>query len=206
MRGMGRIFKRGPVYWIAYSYRGKEHRESSHSDNESQARKLLKKRIGETSTGTFLYFSGWRAGEMKALEWRDVDLDGKVVRLRPAVSKNKDRRVLPLAGELLGVVERARAECRPDCQFVFRDGGQPIGDFRKAWRTACGGRTEHDSRSRSALYSNAEHGPRRSLGSRCDGLIGTQNAQHLRPLQYSQRIRPCGGQRTPAGSSRRASN
>jgi hypothetical protein len=31
----------------------------------------------------------------------------------------------------------ARAECRPDCQFVFRDGGQPIGDFRKAWRTAC---------------------------------------------------------------------
>ena len=271
MRGMGRIFKRGPVYWIAYSYRGKEHRESSHSDSESQARKLLKKRIGETSAGTFigpneerltfegmadmlltdyqingkrslstlrglirhlsgsfgmtravdisadriaayianrqreraanasinrelaalkrmfnlavrarklnhapyvamlaennarqgfvdhsgflaisnalpshlrdpitfLYFSGWRAGEMKALEWRDVDLDGKVVRLRPEVSKNKDGRVLPLAGELLEVVERARAERRPDCQFVFHDGGQPIGNFRKAWRTAC---------------------------------------------------------------------
>jgi len=271
MRGMGRIFKRGPVYWIAYSYRGKEHRESSHSDSESQARKLLKKRIGETSAGTFigpneerltfegmadmlltdyringkrslstlrglirhlsgsfgmskavdisadriaayiatrqreraanasinrelaalkrmfnlavrarklnhapyvamlaennarqgfvdhsgflaisnalashlkdpitfLYFSGWRAGEMKALEWRDVDLDGKVVRLRPEVSKNNDGRVLPLAGELLEVLERARAKRRPDCQFVFHDGGQPIGNFRKAWRTAC---------------------------------------------------------------------
>lgn len=271
MRGMGRIFKRGPIYWIAYSYRGREHRESSRSDNESQARKLLKKRIGETSAGTFigpneerltfegmadmlltdyqingkrslstlrglirhlsgsfgmtkavditpdriaayiadrqgeraanasinrelaalkrmfnlavrarklnhapyvamlaennarqgfvdhsgflavrdalpshlkdpitfLYFSGWRAGEMKALEWRDVDLDGKVVRLRPEVSKNKDGRVLPLAGELLEVVERARARRRPDCQFVFHEGGQPIGNFRKAWRTAC---------------------------------------------------------------------
>ena len=44
MRGMGRIFKRGPVYWIAYSYRGKEYRESSRSETESQARKLLKKR------------------------------------------------------------------------------------------------------------------------------------------------------------------
>ncbi len=30
---------------------------------------------------TFLYLSGWRLGEMKALEWRDVDLAGKVVRL-----------------------------------------------------------------------------------------------------------------------------
>ena len=268
---MGRIFKRGPIYWIAYSYRGKEHRESSRSDSESQARKLLKKRIGETSAGTFigpneerltfegmadmlltdyqingkrslstlrglirhlsgsfemtkavditpdriaayishrqgeraanasinrelaalkrmfnlavrarklnhapyvamlaennarqgfvdhsgflavrdalpsqlkdpitfLYFSGWRAGEMKALEWRDVDLDGKVVRLRPEISKNKDGRVLPLAGQLLEVVERARARRRADCQFVFHDGGQPIGNFRKAWRTAC---------------------------------------------------------------------
>lgn len=271
MRGMGRIFKRGPVYWIAYSYRGKEHRESARSESENQARKLLKQRIGETSAGTFigpteehvafegiadllltdyqingkrsiatlrglirhlsgsfamsravditadriaayiairqhegaanasinrelaalkrmfslavrmrklshapyvamlsennarqgfvdhpgflavrdalpshlkdpitfLYFSGWRAGEMKALEWRDVDLDGRVVRLRPEVSKNKDGRVLPLAGELLAVVERARAKRRPDCPFVFHDDGQPIGNFRKAWSTAC---------------------------------------------------------------------
>ena len=271
MRGMGRIFKRGPVYWIAYSYRGKEYRESSRSETESQARKLLKKRIGETNAGTFigpneerltfegiadmlltdyqingkrsiptlrglirhlsdsfamtravditadriaayiarrqlekaanasinrelaalkrmfnlavrarrlnhapyvamlaennarqgfvdhpgflavrnalpmhlkdpityLYFSGWRAGEMKALEWRDVDLDGKIVRLRPEVSKNKDGRVLPLAGELLEVIERAKAKRRPNCPFVFHDDGQPIGNFRKAWRTAC---------------------------------------------------------------------
>src|ERR1700691_1515990 len=54
MRGMGRIFKRGSVYWIAYSYRNKEYRESSGSESESQARKLLKKRIGEGSAGQFL--------------------------------------------------------------------------------------------------------------------------------------------------------
>jgi len=50
---------------------------------------------------TFLYLSGWRLGEMKELEWRDVDIVGKVVRLRPEISKNKDGRVLPLSGEPL---------------------------------------------------------------------------------------------------------
>jgi integrase len=271
IRGLGRIFRRGPVYWIAYSYRGKEYRESARSESESQARKLLKKRIGETSAGTFigpneerlafesmaamlvtdyqingmrsiatlrglirhlrysfamtkaiditperiaayvahrqsegganasinrelaalkrmfnlavrarrlshapyiamltennarqgfvdhagfialrqalpeylkdpitfLYFSGWRSGEMKALEWRDVDLDGRVVRLRPEISKSQEGRVLPLAGELFEVAQRARVKRRPDCPFVFHDHGQPIGNFRKAWRTAC---------------------------------------------------------------------
>src|SRR5882724_9967333 len=51
MRGIGRVFKRGPVYWIAYYHRGKEYRESSESENENQARKLLKQRLGETSRG-----------------------------------------------------------------------------------------------------------------------------------------------------------
>jgi integrase len=271
MRGMGRIFKRGSVYWVAYYYRGEEHRESSGSENENRARKLLKKRLGETSRGqligpseekftfddlakilttdyeinrkrsiesvrlsikhlreffaldraiditpdrvstyvrerqredaangsinrelaalkraftlatragklnsapyiplleennsrrgfldhgsflalrealpkhlrhpvTFLYFSGWRVSEMRTLEWRDVDLAGREVRLRPEVSKNKDGRVLPLRGELLEIVESARDVRRMDCPFVFHDQGEPIGDFRKAWKTAC---------------------------------------------------------------------
>ena len=268
---MGRIFKRGSVYWIAYSYRNKEYRESSASESESQARKLLKKRIGEGGTGqflgpneervtfedmadalvtdyeinklrslrslnlsikhlkdrfaleraidittdkikkyiadrqrekaangsinrelsalkrmfklavesgrirfaphipmleennarqgfvdhgvfltlrdrlpeylkdpiTFLYLSGWRLGEMRALEWRDVDLAGKIVRLRPAISKNKEGRVLPLSGELLEIVERANAKRRLDCSFVFHLAGQPIGDFKRSWASAC---------------------------------------------------------------------
>jgi hypothetical protein len=51
MRGMGRIFQRGSIYWIAFYHRGKEHRESSKSANESVARKLLKQRIGEAGQG-----------------------------------------------------------------------------------------------------------------------------------------------------------
>jgi integrase len=86
---------------------------------------------------TFLYLSGWRKNEMQRLEWRDVDLAGQVVRLRPEISKNKDGRVLPLRGELLEILERARARRRLDCPRVFHLDGQPIGDFKKAWKTAC---------------------------------------------------------------------
>ena len=83
----------------------------------------------------FLYHSAWRAGEMRSLEWRDVD--GDVIRLRPENSKTNEARTLVLRGELAAIVERARANRRLDCRSVFHDRGQPIGDFRKAWRNAC---------------------------------------------------------------------
>ena len=285
MRGIGRVFKRGSTWWIAYSHRGKEYRESSQSESEAQARRLLKKRVGEMGRGkligpveekvtfeelaegllcdyrvnakrsisavqfpvrhlrqsfgldkaldittdrikthiscrqeegasnatinreqaalkrmyslaiqaaklssrphipsleennvrqgfldhgsflalrdglpehlkdpvTFLYLSGWRVSEMRALELRDVDLAGKMVRLRPEISKNKDGRLLPLSGELLEVIERANKGRRPDCPYVFHLNSQPIGDFRKAWKTATraagiGGNIVHDLR------------------------------------------------------------
>jgi integrase len=271
MRGMGRIYQRGPIWWIAYYFNGEQKRESSNSERESDAKRLLKRRLGETGKGKligpvaekvtfedlvsdlitdyqinkkrslrsvdlsvrhlrkffgmdraiqisadrirlyiasrqadgasngsinrelsalgrafslsvraeklasrpyiprleennarqgfvdhagfmalkvnlpghlqdpvqFLYLSGWRVSEMKSLEWRDVDLTGKVVRLRPEVSKNKDGRILPLTGELLEVAERAKAARRLDCPYVFHLDGEPIGDFRKSWRNAC---------------------------------------------------------------------
>jgi integrase len=84
----------------------------------------------------FLYLSGWRVSEMRALEWRDVDLPGKVLRLRPEISKNKKGRVLPLNGELLGIIENAQASRRLDCNAVFHNDGARIGDFRKAWKSA----------------------------------------------------------------------
>jgi integrase len=82
-----------------------------------------------------LYLSGWRSGEMKSLEWRDVGTDA--IRLRAENSKNKKQRVLPLRGELAEIVQRAKDSRKPDCSFVFHHKGQPIGDFRKSWWNAC---------------------------------------------------------------------
>src|SRR5262245_6880798 len=54
LRGMGSIYRRGRVWWISYSHRGRVFKESSHSDNERVAERLLKKRIGETSSNRFV--------------------------------------------------------------------------------------------------------------------------------------------------------
>ena len=50
-QGLGRIFKRYRVFWIAYYHRGKERRESSHSRSRTDALRLLKRRLGEIGQG-----------------------------------------------------------------------------------------------------------------------------------------------------------
>jgi len=69
---------------------------------------------------------------VKSLQW-----EGRTpVRLRPEISKTKDGRVLPLHDELLDVIGRAQAKRTLECPFVFHLKGKPVGDFRKAWKTA----------------------------------------------------------------------
>ncbi len=85
----------------------------------------------------FLYLSAWRKGEMQSLEWQDVDLADKMIRLRPERSKNGRGRLLVLSGELLDVIKRAHARRRIGCPFVFHYGnGLPIGRFSRAWDSA----------------------------------------------------------------------
>ena len=54
MRGMGRIFQRGTIWWIAYYVNGKEHRESARSEREADAKRLLKGRIKQILGGRYL--------------------------------------------------------------------------------------------------------------------------------------------------------
>jgi integrase len=85
----------------------------------------------------FLFFSAWRVGEVRTLQWRDYDRIELVLRLRPEYSKTKHPRVLPLVGELAAIIERRLATRRLDCPFIFHRDGEPIGDFRKPWQKAC---------------------------------------------------------------------
>jgi len=107
----------------------------------------------------FGFLSGWRRGEIVTLQWGDVDRAGGAVRLRPERSKNRHGRTLALGGELSALVERRwrarlfkRADGEPRvAELVFHRGGEPVGDFRKAWATAtaaagCQGRLFHDLR------------------------------------------------------------
>ncbi len=107
---------------------------------------------------TFLYHSGWRKSEVMNLTWKQVDLHTATVRLEPGTTKNKQARMIFLAGEPLDVIQRQR-EIRdmlyPDCPWVFFREGKQIKFFRRSWNTACRkakltGKILHDFR-RSAI-------------------------------------------------------
>jgi integrase len=55
---LGSIYKRGNIYWIKYYRNSKPYRESSESKKEADAKRLLKKREGEISSGKLpgIYF------------------------------------------------------------------------------------------------------------------------------------------------------
>jgi len=105
----------------------------------------------------FAYLSGWRKGEILPLEWENVDRSAGEVRI--VTSKNGHGRVLPLTGALKDLIERrwtAREHKTPEgvtaiSRYVFHDNGEPVGDFRKAWASACSkakvpGKLFHDLR------------------------------------------------------------
>ncbi|MBI3895106.1 MAG: site-specific integrase [Acidobacteria bacterium] len=107
----------------------------------------------------FGYLSGWRKGEISSLKWADVDMDGRVIRLRPEASKNGEGRTLGLEEELWEIVEQQAAKQAYEIAdktvafslYVFHYRGEPIGDIRKAWASACKwanipGRLFHDLR------------------------------------------------------------
>jgi integrase len=66
LRGLGRVYrptyrdsktakqKQGAVWWIEFWRDGRQNRESSKSRNVSDARKLLKRRLGEIANGSFV--------------------------------------------------------------------------------------------------------------------------------------------------------
>jgi integrase len=51
MRGLGGIYKRGPVYWIRYHHRGREYRESARSTDRPDAVRLLRQRLADLTHG-----------------------------------------------------------------------------------------------------------------------------------------------------------
>ncbi len=114
---------------------------------------------------TFAYHTGWRKSEVINLKLDQVDLHTATVRLEPGTTKNRQARMIFLAGELLAVIQRQR-EIRdrhyPDCPWVFFSGGKQIKSFRRSWNTACrkvglAGKILHDFR-RSAIRNMVRAG------------------------------------------------
>ncbi len=54
MRGFGRIYRRRATWWLEYWHRGRQFRESSGSVRETDAERLLKRRLQEIGRGRFI--------------------------------------------------------------------------------------------------------------------------------------------------------
>ena len=85
----------------------------------------------------FLYLTSWRTGEARTLEWNDVDLRERTIRLKPEHSKNGKARLIKMSDSLYQVMEQAALERRPSCPNVFHRKGKPLVDCRRAWGNAC---------------------------------------------------------------------
>jgi integrase len=84
------------------------------------------------------------------LTWENVDLNLGIVRLNPGETKNDEAREVYLNEDCLRDIALLFAT-RRKCTSVFHRKGKKIGDFRKAWDSACkkvglGGRLFHDLR------------------------------------------------------------
>lgn len=92
----------------------------------------------------FAFLTGWRTGEIRGLEWRNVDFGADEIRLDPGTTKNGEARVFSMTTELRSLL-KARQEVQKAerkkgkavlTPYVFEVAGKPIGEFRKTWKTA----------------------------------------------------------------------
>ncbi len=108
---------------------------------------------------TFLYWCGCRIGETLQIEWSQVDLDARQIRLEPEQTKGDEGRIVPLSSELVDTLR----QIEPKTGKVF-DGT----NLRKEWMKACdtcglGTTTEVEGRPYDPIYSGLTlHDLRRS--------------------------------------------
>jgi integrase len=83
------------------------------------------------------YFTGVRLGELLAIQWNQVDWEQGFITLNAEETKSGHSRAVPIIeGDMRSwlVWSRDHAEGAP---HVFHDEGEPIRDFRGAWKSAC---------------------------------------------------------------------
>ncbi|HLG95246.1 MAG TPA: site-specific integrase [Bryobacteraceae bacterium] len=83
------------------------------------------------------YFTGLRLGELLAWQWDQIDWDQGFITLHAKETKSGHARVVPiLTGDMNEWLKWAH-KWSNGCPQVFNRIGEPIKDFRWAWRKAC---------------------------------------------------------------------
>ncbi len=85
--------------------------------------------------------TGCRQGELLSLQWREVNLKGREIRILASKAKDREDRHIPISSRLLAVLEMAQhsptGQPLPSMAYVFGDEcGSRLGSPKKAWETA----------------------------------------------------------------------
>ncbi len=158
---------------------------------------------------TFAYHTGWRKSEILALRWDCVDFKAGVVRIEPGSTKNEEGREVYLNPELLSEMQSLFSNRRLGCPYVFHRNGEPIKDFRWAWKSACEsiglkGRLFHDLR-RTAVRDMIRSGIPERVAMRISGhktrsvfdrynIVSGQDLKEaaIRKAEYTERLNSTG--------------
>jgi integrase len=104
----------------------------------------LVREIADPDVADFVAWSFWtgmRPGETRQLTWTMWDREAQTLTLHPAADKIRRGRVLGISGPLAEILERRQKRRRLECPLIFHRelkgrAGQPVLDFRKAWKAA----------------------------------------------------------------------
>jgi len=113
-RGFGRVYQRGRVWWVQYSYRGTVHRESSGCSNRTDAVKLLRRRLEEMGRGRLIGHDAERTtfGDLAQMLLDDYRVNGRKSTERAACSVKRLREFFGQSRAVDITADRAAAYVR----------------------------------------------------------------------------------------------
>ena len=80
------------------------------------------------------YNFGFRSGELLSMRVDQVDLLNRSITLDPGATKNGEGRIIKLTSETYELVKQCMFSKRPNDFLISRRDGQPVKDFRTAWK------------------------------------------------------------------------
>lgn len=83
------------------------------------------------------YHVGTRKGELRKIQWSQIDFDAGLIHLTARQTKGKAARSLPIYGDMERWLRTQWETRAPDCPWVFHWRGKPIGKQLRGWREAC---------------------------------------------------------------------
>jgi integrase len=81
------------------------------------------------------YYMGMRKSEVVELTWKEVDLQDGFIRLDGSRTKNKTGRSIPIHPRVMSLLSSLPRT--PNIERVFLHEGEPIREFKNAYRAAC---------------------------------------------------------------------